>query len=377
MTTTSRSPLLAAAALTGTLALAGAISGYGAATPKPAPSTMTPRKKAVEVYKNIQVLKDIDANELIPTMQFMVDSLGLECASCHVPGGSDKDDKPLKGEARRMILMTRAINKANYDGNVTITCFACHRGAEFPVVAPLITDAESKRTPPVAPPSNAPTAQQILDKYSEATGGPAAIQKITSQVERGNLLSGDGKTPVEIYVKAPNKRVTVEHFPNGDWLSVFDGAGGWVENKAPSPPGRELTASETANARLDADMLFAPNLSQVLQDLRLLPPEKIDDRDMVVVSGQPKGLNRVKLYFDPQTGLLARMLRYNETPLGRTPVRIDYSDYRVVDGLKLPFRWTVARPGGASTFQMDSVEFNVSVDDSHFARPPALASGGK
>src|SRR5512139_1862228 len=42
-------------------------------------------KKASEQFKNIQVLKDVPADQLIPTMQFMAASLGVGCDLCHVP----------------------------------------------------------------------------------------------------------------------------------------------------------------------------------------------------------------------------------------------------------------------------------------------------
>jgi len=66
------------------------------------------------------------------------------------------------------------------------------------------------------------------------------------------------------------------------------------------------------------------------------------------------------------------MVRYAETPLGLNPTQIDYADYRVYDGVKTPFRWTIARPGGRFSIQVEQVEQNVPVDDEEFV-PPALA----
>ncbi len=72
-----------------------------------------------------------------------------------------------------------------------------------------------------------------------------------------------------------------------------------------------------------------------------------------------------------QTGLLVRMVRYIETPLGDNPTQIDYSDYRDVDGVKVPFRWTLSRPNGRFTIQVKDVKQNVPVDDAKFAKPAA------
>jgi len=78
----------------------------------------------------------------------------------------------------------------------------------------------------------------------------------------------------------------------------------------------------------------------------------------------------VRLYLSRQSGLLVRLVRYVETPLGRNPIQIDYADYRDAEGVKVPFRWTLARPGGRFTIQVDQIQQNVPIDDAKFAKPP-------
>jgi hypothetical protein len=105
--------------------------------------------------------------------------------------------------------------------------------------------------------------------------------------------------------------------------------------------------------------------------------EKVGDRDAYLVVGQREGKTPVRLYFDEQSGLLVRLVRYGETPLGRLPTQIDYADYRDVGGVKIPFRWTLARTSGLFTIQVSEVKDNVAVDDAKFARPPAPPEGEK
>jgi outer membrane lipoprotein-sorting protein len=38
--------------------------------------------------------------------------------------------------------------------------------------------------------------------------------------------------------------------------------------------------------------------------------------------------------------------------------------------VKVPFRWTLARPGNRFTIQVDDLQQNVPVDDAKFAPPP-------
>ena len=108
-------------------------------------STGTAAPQTTEhVYKNIQVLKDVPADQLIPAMQFITASLGVQCDFCHQEKAFEKDDKETKQTARKMMRMMFAINKDNFDGHREVTCYACHRGETKPVITPLISMAEGK-----------------------------------------------------------------------------------------------------------------------------------------------------------------------------------------------------------------------------------------
>ena len=89
--------------------------------------------------------------------------------------------------------------------------------------------------------------------------------------------------------------------------------------------------------------------------------------------GAGGGRPPVRLYFDTKTGLLVRQVRYAETPLGRIPTEIDYADYREVDGVKIPLRWTLSRPNGRFTIKITDVKTNVPVDDARFSKPAVEA----
>ena len=101
--------------------------------------------------------------------------------------------------------------------------------------------------------------------------------------------------------------------------------------------------------------------------------EKIDGHDTYLVLGRNEGQPPLRLYFDKDSGLLLRLVRYAETPLGRNPTQIDYADYRESNGLKVSFRWTLSRPGNQFTIQVEQLQQNVPVDDAKFAPPPPPA----
>ena len=64
-----------------------------------------------------------------------------------------------------------------------------------------------------------------------------------------------------------------------------------------------------------------------------------------------------------------RLVRFTESPVGRVVTQTDYTDYRDVSGIKMPFRWTVSWLDGRSTFELTEVQPNVPIDAARFARP--------
>lgn len=344
-------------------------------------------KTTDQAYKNIQVLKNLPADQLIPAMQFVTSSLGVECEFCHVESAFDKDEKKPKQTARKMMRMMFAINKGTFDGHREVTCYSCHRGARKPVGIPIIGDEEPKievamdmtseetnaAIPDVA---RLPAVDQILAKHVQALGGEDAIRKVSSRIEKGTITAfGGHQFPVEVFTKAPDKRVFVMHLPNGDSITAFDGHVGWIG--APGRPVREMSGGELEGAKLDADFFFPLRLKEVFTKLESEQAVKIGDREVNVVSGFADNQPVLRLYFDMQSGLLLRSVRYAESPLGRNPTRIDYADYRKEGGVKIPFRWTVARPSGRFTIQLTEVEQDIPIDDGRFTKPGEPIAAGK
>ena len=79
----------------------------------------------------------------------------------------------------------------------------------------------------------------------------------------------------------------------------------------------------------------------------------------------------MNLYFDPKSGLLVRLVRWNATPVGPVPTEINYDDYRDVAGVKMPFTWTVSQTYMQMTIKLSSLSPNVTVDPVVFAKPAA------
>jgi hypothetical protein len=341
---------------------------------------------AGDFFKNVQVLRNIPVDEFMGTMGFISASLSLNCLDCHVNESANDfaqyaEDTPIKATARKMILMVNNINKENFGGRPVVTCYACHRSDTRPRLVPSL--AEQYGTPPptdpndieiVGPPAPGdPSASQIVDKYLAAIGGAQKLAALTSIVAKGTYAGYDtdfGKYPAEIYARAPNQRTFVIHPPGGDSTTAFDGSSGWIAATNTQLPMVALTGGELDGVRLDAQMAFPGRITQFLTGLRAgFPPTEVDDHSVQVVQGTAQGGSRVKLFFDKDSSLLIRLVRYSRTAVGLNPVQIDYTDYRDVAGVKVPFHYTVTWTDGRSEFELSEVQANVPINTAIFGKP--------
>jgi photosynthetic reaction center cytochrome c subunit len=337
---------------------------------------------AEDVFKNVQVLKGIPVDEFMNTMGVFSAALGMSCENCHAANDSKwenyaADNSERKKTARKMVAMMATINKSFFGGRQVVTCFACHRGGDHPRVTPDLgaiygAPPEDELDDTVEQAPGAPSADEILDTYIQALGGADRLRAITSFVAKGTS-SGYGpesaKRPIEIYAKAPEQRTLIIHTDNGDSTTTYDGHAGWVAAPLRPVAVMPLTGGDLEGARLDAAMSFPGRIKQALAQWRVGAPAIIDDRRVQVVQGTSAEGSIATLYFDPETGLLVRLRRYAASPVGRVPTQFDFSDYRDVAGVKMPFKWTMTWLDGRENVELSEVQPNAPVDAAKFAKP--------
>ncbi|HWY06514.1 MAG TPA: c-type cytochrome [Candidatus Acidoferrales bacterium] len=327
-------------------------------------------KTAAQQFKNIQALKEIPADQLVPAMQFISDALGVDCEFCHVEHAMDKDDKKEKQTARKMIEMELALNKAHFKNEIEVTCYTCHRGSPHPVGVPILTVNPGKTSEhehhEISAQENLPSADQILDKYLAAVGGADALHKIKTRVQKGTIDAFDEQYPIEIYSEAPEKRVSISHPSSGESITAFTGPAGWfsIPNKF-----HRMNVAEQQTARIDAQIYFPARVRELYQEFKVLPDETIDGHATFLVTAKGASTPPLRMFFDQQTGLLLRLIRYTETPLGRNPAQIDYADYREINGLRIPYQWTLTRTSASFTIRINSVQQNIPIDEKLFVMP--------
>jgi len=377
----------------------------GVAYAAPQAASATPRTSE-QAFKNVQVLKGIPVDDFLGTMGIMSAALGMDCSECHANAGTDKvdwaADTPRKLMARKMVLMMTAINRDNFEGRQVVTCWSCHRGRDRPVTTPALEavygPGSQEMDDVLTQMPGQPSASQIIDKYLQAIGGAERLAGLKSWAAKGTSVGfggfgGGGK--VQIFAKFPDQRATLIQFPDtpdrGDSIRTYNGSQGWLQLPLTILGKYELHGGELDGARLDAQLSFPGQIKQVLTSLHVSLPATISDlpgpssqtsnQSSMVAVGQDRVVNVVQgtgprgtlatLYFDRESGLLVRMVRYGKSPIGRVPTQVDYGDYRDVNGIKMPFRMLFAWLDGRDAIQLSEVQTNVPIDASHFGIPAA------
>jgi photosynthetic reaction center cytochrome c subunit len=333
-------------------------------------------RTAAEANKNIQVLKTLPAAELFPTMQFMAASLGVRCEHCHVTNDTgrwpmEKDDKPPKIVARRMLTMVQEINTTQFGGRRVVTCATCHHGSPKPSNEPPLFDPSraDRFTPAAAANAPLPAVAQMLDKFVNAIGGREANARITSRVYKGVVVPAGGGPPLgfEVVESASDKLRATVTSSEGKTVQGVDGDAVWTLDPKFGVHGE--TGFEAIRMRRLADFHRNEKLADLDPSLAVAGEQSIGGRRAIVLEGLLPSKLTERLLFDAESGLLVRRVTLMPTSLGLVPEQTDYEDYRTVQDVKLPFVVRRTTPVISNTQRYDEIRLNEKIDGAMFVKP--------
>jgi hypothetical protein len=339
-----------------------------------------PQPMAENVFRNIQVLKGIPADEFMETMGMFAASLVYDCIGCHVEDilvrrEAFAEPTPRIQRARQMVVMVNALNKQYFAGQPRVTCFTCHRGSGFPEDVPDLriqygdwpTENPNAMTQFFQPKAS---AEPVFAKYINAIGGIERVSKLTSYTATGTYLgfnTGGTTVPIEIFAKAPDQRSTVVRVFDGDAIRTTDGRNAWAAEGWRQLPLMTFTGSNLVSARVEAMLAFPQVLQKAFSQWKVATVS-LGDSEAQLLQGTNPGQLPLNLYFDDE-GLLVRSVRWSSTPVGTVPTQTDYSDYREVAGVRMPFKMVVTWTNGQNTIELKDVRPNAAIDAARFARP--------
>jgi hypothetical protein len=225
----------------------------------------------------------------------------------------------------------------------------------------------------------AQTADEVIEKSIAAQGGRAAFQKIKTRTMSGTITlgtpAGDIPGTIEIQNAAPNKTRTLI---KADLSSLgagpiqidqrFDGTTAYVLDSMQGD--RPITGNQLENMKNGGFphpfLTYKANGTSVT----LAPKEKMDGRDALVLVFEPTAGSPVRTYLDAETFLpIATRVKTNLPQVGDLEQTSHTSDYRDVDGVKIPFKVDVSSAIQSFTIVLNKVEHNTAIDDKIFVKP--------
>jgi hypothetical protein len=231
--------------------------------------------------------------------------------------------------------------------------------------------ARSLAAPKIEATNPLPSVEQILARYIEALGGKDAIIRLTSRVARGRVdMPGVRRGGTfEVYAKAPNKSVsTLDVYPIGIIKQGFNGRDGWDQTKETGL--QDAVGEDLAALERDADFYSPLRLKVKYPKMTLGGKVNIGYREAYMVEAQPTIGEVEKLYFEKESGLLIRWDVVRATVEGKALAVVYLDDWRMIDGVRLPFLISQSFPGFTFVLKFEDVKHNLPVDDTLFNKPP-------
>jgi len=230
-----------------------------------------------------------------------------------------------------------------------------------------------------APIASAQTADEVIEKSITAMGGRAAFAKVKTRVATGELSigtpAGDIAGTVEMYGTAPNKQRTVikadlSQFGAGQMVidQRFDGTTAYAMDSMQG--NREITGSQLDNMKAQSFPHPFLNYKASGMSVKLGAKEKIGDREAYLLTFEPTSGFPIKTYIDAETYMPIRTLIKADVPqMGQVEQMVEPTDWRVVDGVKVPFKMRLTNAMQAISMTFTKVEHNVTLDDKMFVKP--------
>ncbi|MCY2985086.1 MAG: photosynthetic reaction center cytochrome c subunit family protein [Planctomycetota bacterium] len=319
-------------------------------------------KTSAEKFKNVWVLSDMPADQMGKVMNMMSASLGVNCSFCHEGTNFAKEGVGHKDAGRKMISMTLGLNKEFFGGKTEVTCNTCHQGKSKPVSNVELTQA--KPIVRIHQPQFQPSADDILAKHIQAVGGKQKLDSIKNRhvIAKRREIHG-GSEPEELWQTSNGLTRMVTQYGSVSVVEGFDGSQAW---KRVNENAIELKPDEAEQIKLEAVIAFGSNMHTMYSEFAFQSADRIEDREVIVLSGLNPSKMPERLSFDSQTGLLRRRVLSVATLLGEFEYQVDYVEYQEFGGILQPTKIRFAVPNITWTREVTKIEINTEIDESIF-----------
>ncbi|PVX51057.1 putative Zn-dependent peptidase [Balneicella halophila] len=204
--------------------------------------------------------------------------------------------------------------------------------------------------------ANDVTPATVAEKYIQAIGGKEVAEKITSiKMTSVAKVQGMELQSVTLAANGPKMMVDISMMGNTVQKIVFDGTEGYIMAQ-----GQKMPLPEDAKAEMLKSKVVIPELMYANNsELELTGIETIKDEEAYAL----KNGNTVT-YYSVATGLKVAEITTKKAPNGQEVASPTYySDYKEVEGVKMPFKLTQDMMGQEIVFDVQSYDFNTAKDE--------------
>ena len=217
-----------------------------------------------------------------------------------------------------------------------------------------------------------PTGEELMTKRIEGLGGEAVMARLYISLMKGTMSVSGVDMAATIYSASPNLLYTLfESEMIGKMESGCNGEVAWDMSTMQGATVKE--GEELEKAIFQA--AFSPELRwrERYSNVDVQAEEEIDGTACYRVVLTPTVGDTTTAFVDAETWLIVRTETVSNSDMGSISIVTNPSDYREVDGVKVPFSMKMVLMGAQEmTTTIDSVEFNVEIPEGTFDLPAEI-----
>jgi hypothetical protein len=218
-----------------------------------------------------------------------------------------------------------------------------------------------------------PKAEEVMDNYVKVTGGEEAYKKLKNRVTTGTVdFEGTGLTgKITLTEAAPNNAIAeFDLGANGTITRGTNGTDAWEISTLTGE--RVMEGAERDEFFRESDFLGEVNWREQYEKVETIGEEEVDGMAAYKLILTPKTGAPATAYFGKESGLLVKELRTVSTPQGEVPVEVTATDYKEVDGIKLPHTMIQKLSTLTMKISFDDIKHDVDLPADKFEAPEAI-----
>ena len=219
--------------------------------------------------------------------------------------------------------------------------------------------------------AGAMTAEELIDKHLEATGGIEKHRSINSVKVTGKLMMMGMELPFTVLQKRPNMMRFDSDFQGASIVQAYDGEGGWTINPmSGTQDPQDLPAMQELGLKYEADIdgIFI-DYAKKGYSVEMIGEDEVEGTPVLHLRLDTGGGVIFDCYFETEYHLMIKQtstLSLDESELTQDSF---LSDFKEVDGIISAHSIESQSEHGSQTIMVDTVEYNVEIADDTFTRP--------